>query len=143
MYSAFASEYGFKYIGSASSVAETTLHLQNGGAAIISVPGHLMALVDHDSSNGKYLILDSYKSSNRGTYSTGYRWLYASDFTGNLAVCDIRLLSPNNSICSFSVNIINEQIIRGVNHDRIINAADALDTLKVVVKLKQSEIYTN
>lgn len=88
---AYGASYGFKYSGSVSRVSSARSHLQSGGAAIISVPNHLMALVAY--SDGKYLILDSYKSSNRGTYQTGYRWLTESDFTGRLAVSDIRLLS--------------------------------------------------
>ncbi|MGN1140203.1 MAG: hypothetical protein ACI4TF_03285 [Oliverpabstia sp.] len=98
LYKAYANahgnEYGFKYAGSASSISQTNTHLKNGGAAIISVPNHLMALVDYDSSNVKYLILDSYKSSNRGTYSTGYRWLTSAEFTGNLQVSAIEMISP-------------------------------------------------
>lgn len=97
LYKAFAdacgASYGFKYAGSASSVSSARTHLQNGGVAIISVPGHLMALVDYNSSTGKYLILDSYRSSNRGTYPSGYRWLTASQFTGKLKVSDVRLLA--------------------------------------------------
>lgn len=95
LYSAYASsygsKYGFRYAGTASSISATRTHLQNGGVAIIGVPSHIMALVDY--KDGKYLILDSYSSSNRGTYSTGYRWLTASEFTGKLAVSNIRLLS--------------------------------------------------
>lgn len=95
LYEAFANAYGetygFRYSGSARSVAAVRSHLQSGGTAIISVPDHLMALVAYD--NGKYLILDSYKSSNRGTYQTGYRWLTESQFTGRLAVSTVLMLS--------------------------------------------------
>ncbi len=88
---AYGSAYGFKYAGSVSRVSSARSHLQNGGTAVISVPGHLMALVSYE--NGRYLILDSYKSSNRGTYQTGYRWLTEAEFNGNLAVLGIQLLS--------------------------------------------------
>lgn len=88
---AYGSVYGFKYAGSVSRVSDARTHLQNGGTAIISVPNHIMALVSYE--NGKYLILDSYKSSNRGTYQTGYRWLTESEFNGRLAVSNVRLLS--------------------------------------------------
>ncbi len=95
LYKAYAdacgAAYGFKYAGSANNVRSVRSHLQNGGTAVISVPNHIMALAAYD--NGKYLILDSYKSSNRGTYQTGYRWLTEAEFTGNLAVANIRLLS--------------------------------------------------
>lgn len=87
------SSYGFKYSGEASSVSKTKDHLQSGGTAIISVPNHLMALVDYDSKSNKYLVLDSYASSNRGT-SSGYRWMTSGEFTGAMAVKWIGLLSP-------------------------------------------------
>ncbi len=90
---AYGASYGFKYAGTASSVKNTRTHLQNGGVAVIGVPGHLMALVDYDSKTGKYLILDSYRATSRGTYSTGYRWLTSEEFTGKLAVSDIKLLA--------------------------------------------------
>lgn len=88
---AYGATYGFSYAGSVNSVGAARSHLQGGGTAVISVPDHLMAMVAYD--NGKYLILDSYKSSNRGTYQTGYRWLTESQFTGRLAVSNVRLLS--------------------------------------------------
>lgn len=88
---AYGTVYGFKYSGSVNRISAARSHLQGGGTAIISVPDHLMALVTY--SDGKYLILDSYKSSNRGTYQTGYRWLTESAFTGRLAVSNVRLLS--------------------------------------------------
>lgn len=95
LYAAYANAkgdaYGFRYSGSVNSVRAARSHLQAGGTAIISVPNHLMALAAYH--DGKYLILDSYKSSNRGTYQTGYRWLTESEFTGNLRVSDVRLLS--------------------------------------------------
>ncbi len=97
LYKAFAdangSSYGFKYSGTVGNVKSARSHLQCGGVAVISVPGHLMALVDYDAGSGKYLILDSYKSSARGTYSGGYRWLTESQFTGKLAVNSVILLS--------------------------------------------------
>lgn len=88
---AYGSAYGFKYAGSVSRVSDARTHLQNGGTAVISVPNHIMALVSYE--NGRYLILDSYKSSNRGTYQTGYRWLTEAEFRGGLAVSNVRLLS--------------------------------------------------
>ena len=78
LYSAFAKSqgknYGFAYDGSSSKYSDLRTHLQAGQVAIGSAPGHLMAIVAYDSFTGKYLILDSYKSSNRGTYQTGYVW---------------------------------------------------------------------
>ena len=78
LYKAFAdangSQYGIKYSGQTSSYSTLRDHLIGGGVAVGSVPGHLMAIVDYDSSTGKYLILDSYKSSNRHTQPDGYTW---------------------------------------------------------------------
>ena len=78
LYKAFAdsegSTYQISYAGTTSSYSTLANHLKTGGVAIGSAPGHLMAVVDYDSSNGKFLILDSYKSSNRYTYQTGYTW---------------------------------------------------------------------
>ena len=95
LYKAFASSYGksygFKYSGTAKSIKSTRSHLSRGGVAIIGVPGHIMALTDYN--NGAYLILDSYKSPNRHTKKTGYRWLKESEFKGNMAVSTIILLS--------------------------------------------------
>ncbi len=77
LYKAFANsygaDYGFAYVGQYSSYSSLANQLQNGNVAIFTVPNHLMACVDYDSSTGKYLILDSYPSSNRGT-SSGYAW---------------------------------------------------------------------
>ena len=96
LYKAFADEcgedYGFKYSGSRSSVRDARSHLQNGGTTVIHVPGHLMALAAYDKSSGKYLILDSYKSSGRGTKEKGYRWLKESEFKGKLKVSYVKLL---------------------------------------------------
>ncbi len=87
LYKSFAdnrgSTYGIAYNGSSSSYSTLRSHLQAGEAAIGSAPGHLMAIVAYNSSNGKYLILDSYKSSNRGTYSNGYTWKTESECRNN------------------------------------------------------------
>ncbi len=70
----YGSTYGIKYAGSTNSYSTLESHLNSGGVAIGSAPGHLMAVVDYDSSTNKFLILDSFKSSNRYTYNTGYTW---------------------------------------------------------------------
>lgn len=53
------------------SYSDLKNYLNNGNVAIIHATGHIMACVSY--SNGKYLVLDSYPSSNRGT-SNGYAW---------------------------------------------------------------------
>ena len=88
LYPAFAKKYGdkygIKYERSVSKLADTKSHLMNGGTAVIRVTGHLMALVDYNSKNGKYLVIDSYDSVSRGTKGLGYRWMNASEFTGKM-----------------------------------------------------------
>ena len=78
LYKAFADScggnYGFTYNGSSSSYSTLREHLQSGEVAVGSAPGHLMAIADYDSSSGKFLILDSYRSSNRLTYPDWYTW---------------------------------------------------------------------
>ena len=78
LYKAFAdsqgTNYGFAYNGYSSSYATLRERLSAGEVAVGSAPGHLMALVDYDPSSGRFLILDSYKSSNRYTYEKGYTW---------------------------------------------------------------------
>ena len=77
-------KYGFKYVKSVYKLSDTKKHLQNGGTAVISVPGHLMALVSYNSKNGKYLVLDSYATASRGTKGKGYRWMTAGEFKGRM-----------------------------------------------------------
>lgn len=87
LYRAFANtqgaNYGFKYTTTSTSYSILRTRLQNGEVAIGGAPGHLMAIVNYNPSNGKFLILDSYKSSNRGTYSTGYTWKTESECRNN------------------------------------------------------------
>ena len=79
LYKSFAdnrgSTYGIAYVGAVSGYANLKANIQKGYVAICHVPGHIMAIVDYNSSDGTYLLLDSYPSGNRGTYSTGgYAW---------------------------------------------------------------------
>lgn len=85
------SVYGIRYIRSASRLSDIRNDLQNGRTAILGVSNHIIACVNY--SNGKYLILDSYPSSGRGT-SSGYRWLTESQFTGKLRISNIRVIGP-------------------------------------------------
>lgn len=93
LYKAFANycgdDYNIKYIKSASRLSNIKSDLQNGNVAILHVKGHLIACVNY--SNGKYLILDSYPSTNRET-SNGYRWLTAEQFTGKLKISNIEVI---------------------------------------------------
>ena len=74
--SKFGSKYGFKITnkGTYSSVSNSTLkkHLQNGGVAVGHVTNHFIALVDYDSSNDKFFVVDSYVTSDRGLPSADW-----------------------------------------------------------------------
>lgn len=90
---AHGSEYGIRFVknikydgSSANTINKVKPYLQNGNVAVAHVEGHFIALVDYDSRTDKYLILDSSPDDSRGTSSTGYRWLKASDFIGRLGV---------------------------------------------------------
>ncbi|MBR6384577.1 MAG: peptidoglycan-binding protein [Ruminococcus sp.] len=81
----YGSSYGFSYAGEMNSVDEALSHVRNGGTICGCVPGHWIAIVDYDSSSGKYLILDSAGSSKRcnsinGWISKGVAWVSPSVF---------------------------------------------------------------
>lgn len=80
----YGSTYGIQYNGAVYSLSSARTHLQNGGVVVANVPNHFLCIADYDSSTGKYLILDSYPSTNRGTTSSG-DWKTASQLTGALA----------------------------------------------------------
>lgn len=64
----YGAEYGFKYIdggaGTASS-AKLREHIQNGGTAIVHVPGHFMCIVDYNATTGEYLVFDPAPNTGR------------------------------------------------------------------------------
>ena len=70
----FGSEYKFKYVKATIKESDLKSALQNDQTAVWHCPGHFMAIVDYNSQTNKYLILDSYPSSNRGTANGGYAW---------------------------------------------------------------------
>lgn len=104
LYPAYSNAYGGTYGFSCSSSTGTsswdtlTSHLQNGGAAIVPTvtratgSAHLLVIADYNSSNQKYLVLDSYASSNRGT-SGGYAWMTKATFLDRMSCSKFILLS--------------------------------------------------
>ena len=119
LYKAFAdacgSQYGIKYSGETNSYDTLRNHLNNGGVAVGSAPDHLMAIVDYDNSNGKFLILDSYKSSNRHTYSNGYTWETESSIksTEKLKFSTFRLLSSMGFVsCGCSESYAGNYVVK-------------------------------
>ena len=88
----YGDEYGFKYNKVVTSTSDLKSHLQNGGVATCVQPGHFMAITEYDSSSNKYLLLDSYPSSNRGT-SKGYAWKTATQLKDSLGITKYFLLS--------------------------------------------------
>lgn len=83
----YGSTYGFSYAGSYSSVSSALEHVRNGGTVCGCVPGHWIAIVDYNSSNGKYLMLDSSRASSRcssisgWTSNRGVAWVSGSTFS--------------------------------------------------------------
>lgn len=106
LYGGFAAshgaEYGFKYAGMTYSYDTLRDHLLSGGTAVGSAPGHLMAVADYDTSNSKFLILDSASSDQRHTADTGYTWQDRQGIanTPKLAFTAFMLLSPTYDIQS-------------------------------------------
>ena len=92
LYKAFASRYGstygFSYVTNTTSWATLRTNLNKGYVAICHKSGHIMAIVDYNSSTGKYLLLDSYPSSSRGTASTGYIWATYSYLKNTVGIVD-------------------------------------------------------
>lgn len=81
----YGSSYGFSYAGAMNSVDDSLSHVRNGGTVCGCVPGHWIAIVDYDSSSGKYLLLDSAGASTRCSYingwiSRGVAWVSPSVF---------------------------------------------------------------
>lgn len=104
LYPAYSKAYGNTYGFSCSSSEGTgtwdTLksHLINGGTAIVPTvtratgSAHLLVIADYDSSSGKYLVLDSYASSNRGT-SSGYAWMTKATFQDRMSCSKFILIN--------------------------------------------------
>jgi len=70
----YGEKYGFTigWMGYATAASSTLKnHLAAGGVAIGHVPGHFIAIVGYNSSNGKFHVYDSAPSSGRGTNTTG------------------------------------------------------------------------
>ncbi len=139
LYASFAdsygSAYGFKYVGETSSYSTLANYLLQGNVAICSIPGHIMACVDYDSSTGKYLILDSAPSSKRGTTS-GYAWktqaqmeslefrntFYILGSTGiapQPTTCDCSESYAGQYICSTSETALNIRSGHGSNYSKV------------------------
>ena len=59
----FGSRYGFRYSGNTTSFSELARHLQQGGTAVISVTGHVMAIAAYN--NGNFMVLESAPNSPR------------------------------------------------------------------------------
>lgn len=71
---AYGKTYGIQYVGEVKSYSELADMLRQDCAAICSVPGHFMALVDYDESLGRFLLLDSSPDDVRATGS-GFVWI--------------------------------------------------------------------
>lgn len=86
LYKDFAKSYGSKYgfsctsTGNSKSLSKMKTHLQKGNAVVASSTtlssgkGHIMTIVDYDAKTDKFLILDSYTSSNRFGSGVSSSW---------------------------------------------------------------------
>jgi hypothetical protein len=78
LYKSFAnnrgSNYGFAWVGQISDWNKLQSYLSSGKVVICCNSSHIMALGSYDKSSGRYLLLDSCPSKNRGTSGTGYVW---------------------------------------------------------------------
>lgn len=55
----FGDKYGFKYAGNVTSESKLKAALTNGQVAVWHTSGHIMSVVEYDSNNNKYLVLNS------------------------------------------------------------------------------------
>lgn len=88
----YGKTYGIKFMKDAKTIADVKSNIQSGQVAVVHVMGHFVAVVDYNASTGKYLVLDSAPAAKRGTSGSGYRWMTAAQFTGEMAY------SPNTSL---------------------------------------------
>lgn len=82
---AFGKKYGFKVTNlTYGTVTNATLinHLSNGGAAVVHVPNHFMALCGYNTATGQYLVYDSAAAPKRNTSVYG-SWLTAAQLNAN------------------------------------------------------------
>ena len=70
----YGETYGVEYAGETDNYTELKNMLLRGCAAICSVPGHIMALVDYDETIDRFLLLDSSPDVLRAT-DAGYVWI--------------------------------------------------------------------
>ena len=88
---AFGNAYGFSISGLQSGTiydSKIIPHLQSGGAVIVHVPNHFMAINAYNSANGTYLVYDSAAKPERNTTTSG-TWLTAAQLQSNsLTVID-------------------------------------------------------
>ncbi len=82
---AFGGKYGFKVSdcqGGTIYSAALKNHLLAGGAAVVHVPNHFMAINAYDSATGKFFVYDSSAAPKRNTSVYG-SWLTADEIHGN------------------------------------------------------------
>ena len=83
---AFGAKYGFKVSDLQSgTIYSSSLvnHLINGGAVIVHVPNHFMAINAYDSSTGTFLVYDSSANLEKRNTSVLGSWLTADQIHGN------------------------------------------------------------
>ena len=88
----YGDKYGFEFVGSAyAGASSSTLkeHIQNGGTAIVHVPGHFMCIVDYNAATGQYLVFDPAPNAGRrvGLTAENGSWKTVAELsTGNIKI---------------------------------------------------------
>ncbi len=92
----FGKEYNFEFIKATKAEDELKDALQDDNVAVWHASGHFMAIVKYNG--GKYLVLDSYPSKKRGTYTTHYIWKTFSDIrNGGITSQGFHIIGKRNS----------------------------------------------
>lgn len=103
----FGSEYGMDYHGWTTSAEKALSHVRNGGSTSSNIYGHWIAIVDYDSENDLYLILDSAQACARCENITwtdrenGIAWLPSSELLKTAKSGNYGLSGVTNMLFSF------------------------------------------
>lgn len=68
----FGDKYGFKYAGNVTTESKLKAALKKGQVAVWHTSGHIMAIVDYDNNDNKYLVLNSETATKT---KKSYTWL--------------------------------------------------------------------
>lgn len=91
----FGDKYGFKYAGNVTTESKLKAALKKGQVAVWHTSGHIMAIVDYDNSNNKYLVLNSETATKT---KKSYTWLTYKNLSsyGTTGLCFMLLEGTGN-----------------------------------------------